>query len=58
MFERPKMDILPSSQMHGPSDDKADPCQYSPKPTPIPTVKAVSVMNIMANATGCSLIAD
>ena len=44
--------------MHGPTDDDPDPCQSTPKPTPILTVKAVSVMNIMAERKGCSLIAD
>ena len=51
------MDILPSSQMHGPSDDEADPCQSTPKPTPIATAKTTNVTTIMAKAIGCSLIA-
>ena len=44
--------------MHGPTDDVPDPCQSTPKPTPILTVRAVSVMNIMAETKGCFLIAD
>ena len=43
---------------HDTQDDEVDPDQSSPKPTPIPTVKAITVMNIMAKARGCSLIAD
>ena len=49
------MDILPSSQMHGPSDVEADPCQSTTKPTTIPTAQTISVTTIMAKAKGCSL---
>ena len=43
--------------MHGPSDVETDPCQSTPKPTPMPTEQTISVTTIMAKAKGCSLTA-
>ena len=45
------------TSVDGLSGDESDSCQFTPKPTPIPTAKTRSVMTSIIKARGCSLIA-